>query len=184
MICHMYFWKSVFGWTCLYGLTPWLEVMFSFTSWCGGWESSMGFFLPFTHPISIPTVELLEHLVYLKRKNMYKHKTELVLLWKWQVCILLLSDVDLIWRFVAGFWTYVKSFTNIFFFLTDLVTWSLKVAMACPASHFWICTVALERLDVFLQPPLWPDPLTSFLQQNGSGIGKMNMVCGRSMERK
>lgn len=56
----------------------------------------MGFFLPFPHPIPIPTVELLEYSVYLKRKNMYKHNIELVLLWKRQVCILLLSDVDLI----------------------------------------------------------------------------------------
>lgn len=36
-------------------------------------------------------------------QNMYKRKTELGLWWKLQVCVLLLSDVDLICKFVVGF---------------------------------------------------------------------------------
>lgn len=36
-------------------------------------------------------------------QNMYSHKTELGLLWKLQVCVLLLSDVHLICEFVVEF---------------------------------------------------------------------------------
>lgn len=99
--------------------------------------------------------------------------------WDWlnlQIC----SGLVNLWvKLHKQFWFFFPSF-----YFIDLIVLLLKSSFSRSVSVFVTCALGWKKSDVFLQPPLWPNPLTSSLQQNGSGTGKMNMARGRSMENK